>query len=103
MVIAESFACGTPILGSRIGSMEELIVEGETGRKFVAGNPEDLARQLQSMLQDSPALVQMRVRARAFFEANLTEEQNFAQLMNVYADVLASQPRALDPVMRTQP
>jgi glycosyltransferase involved in cell wall biosynthesis len=103
MVIAESFACGTPILGSRIGSMEELIVEGETGRKFVAGDPEDLAHQLQSMLQDSSALAQMRVRARAFFEANLTEEQNFAQLMNVYADVLASQPRALDPVMRTQP
>ena len=103
MVIAESFACGTPVLASRIGSMEELIVEGETGRKFGAGNPQDLAQQLLAMLNDVQALAEMRIKARAYFEAHLTEKQNFAQLMDVYTDVIASQPRALRSVMRSQP
>jgi glycosyltransferase involved in cell wall biosynthesis len=103
MVIAESFACGTPVLASRIGSMEELIEEGETGRKFTAGDSEDLARQLQSALDDPAALEHMRIQARRFFDMHLTEDQNFAQLMSVYADVLGNPARDLAPVMRTQP
>jgi glycosyltransferase involved in cell wall biosynthesis len=94
MVIAEAFACGTPVLASRIGSMEELIEEGVTGRKFIAGDPSDLARQLQTMLNDEPALDRMRVNVRRFFDAYLTEDQNFAQLMGIYSEVLAREANA---------
>ena len=31
MVLAESFACGVPILGSRLGALHELIDDGENG------------------------------------------------------------------------
>ncbi len=34
MVVAESFACGTPVLASRIGSLEELVPDGIRGRQF---------------------------------------------------------------------
>ena len=91
MVIAESFACGTPVLASRIGSMEELIDEGKTGRKFTAGDPDDLAKQLQSMLKDSETLGRMREKSREYFETHLTEERNYTQLMRIYSDVLAGQ------------
>jgi glycosyltransferase involved in cell wall biosynthesis len=31
MVVVEAYALGVPIVASRIGSLEEVIIEGETG------------------------------------------------------------------------
>jgi glycosyltransferase involved in cell wall biosynthesis len=90
LVIAESFACGTPVLVSRIGSLDELVVEGVTGRKFTAGDAQDLARTVQEMLADQEALHRMRAQARAYFDAHLTEDQNFTQLMKIYSDVITA-------------
>ena len=92
MVIAESFACGTPVLASRIGSLEELVEEGVNGRKFAAADPEGLAGAVRVMLDDKPALNRMRVNARAYFDAHLTEQANYTQLMNIYSAVIA-EPR----------
>lgn len=89
MVIAESFACGTPVLASRIGSMVELIEEDVTGKKFAARDPHDLARGVGAMLADPFRLRAMRGNARAYFEKHLTEDQNFAQLMRIYTQVVA--------------
>jgi glycosyltransferase involved in cell wall biosynthesis len=89
MVIAESFACGTPVLASRIGSLDELIEDGVTGRKFTPGNPEDLAAAVRSLLGDDASLVRMRTNARAYFDAQLTEQQNFARLTRAYTEVIA--------------
>jgi glycosyltransferase involved in cell wall biosynthesis len=88
MVVAESYACGTPILAARIGSLEELIKDGVTGSHFTAGDPESLAQGVVQMLGDARGLRTMRAHARAYFEAHLTEEQNYAQLMKVYSDVI---------------
>ncbi len=93
MVIAESFACGTPILGSRIGSIAELIEEDVTGKTFAAGDPAELAIAVRAMLADPAKLIQMRANARAYFEAHLTEEENFAQLTRIYSEVIAAAGR----------
>jgi glycosyltransferase involved in cell wall biosynthesis len=92
MVIAESFACGTPVLASRIGSLAELVEDGVTGRQFTAGNSEKLAQTVNGMIRDQPLLRQMRANARSYFEAHLTEERNFAELMRIYAGVLSGGP-----------
>jgi glycosyltransferase involved in cell wall biosynthesis len=89
MVIAESFACGTPVLASRIGSLEELVEEGVTGMQFAAGDPADLARAALAMRSDPAQLERMRRNARAYFERHLTEQQNYEQLMNIYSGVIA--------------
>jgi glycosyltransferase involved in cell wall biosynthesis len=89
MVIAESFACGTPILASRIGSMEELIEDGVTGMKFTAGDPHALAESVRLMLDNEAGLRRMRINARAYFDKHLTEQKNYLQLMNIYSDVIA--------------
>ena len=93
LVIAEAFACGTPVLASRTGSMDELVDEGVNGRKFIAGDPKDLARGVRAMLDDSAGLERMRLNARLQFDAHFTEEQNFAQLMRIYADAIAANER----------
>ena len=89
LVVAESFACGTPILASRIGSLDELVEEGVTGAKFPAGNAAALAACVRRLLADQIGLRRMRAAARAYFDTHLTEEQNFTQLMNIYSGVTA--------------
>ncbi|MGO9327472.1 MAG: glycosyltransferase family 4 protein [Steroidobacteraceae bacterium] len=89
LVVAEAFACGTPVLVSRIGSLDELVQEGTTGAKFTPGDPRDLANAVRTMLGDEARLQRMRIGARSFFDAHLTEEKNYSQLMTIYEDVLA--------------
>jgi glycosyltransferase involved in cell wall biosynthesis len=88
MVVAEALACGTPILASRIGSLEELIHEGETGATFPAGDAPALAAKVRELLANASTLAAMRVRSRASFEAELTESRNFDRLMRIYTDLV---------------
>jgi glycosyltransferase involved in cell wall biosynthesis len=95
MVIAESFACGTPVLASRIGSLEELVKEGVTGRKFAAADPQGLAAAVRIMLADKSSLRDMREHAREYFDGHLTEQANYHALVNIYTDVIAGAGRSL--------
>ena len=47
MTIAESFACGTPIICSKLGAMEEIVDDSRTGLHFTPGDFEDLARKVE--------------------------------------------------------
>jgi glycosyltransferase involved in cell wall biosynthesis len=81
------------VLASRIGSLNELVEEGVTGRKFTAGDPDSLADTAQRMLNDPQELRRMRARARAYFDASLTEEKNYEQLVKIYSDVIEEYAR----------
>ena len=47
VTIAESFACGVPVLCSRMGGMQEIVDDGRTGLHFTPGDPSDLADKVQ--------------------------------------------------------
>ncbi len=48
--VIESQMYGTPVLGSRMGGIPELITEGVSGELFEAGNADSLEQQLRKML-----------------------------------------------------
>lgn len=86
MAVLEGYACGTPVLASRIGSLDEIVEEGSTGVKFEAGNDEELARRVTELFVAPQRLRDMRVQARQTFEANYTAERNLAMLKQIYAE-----------------
>lgn len=88
LVILEALACGTPVVASRIGSLDEIIADGETGVKFTPGDPAALAEEVGKLLADRPRLGLMRQRSRALFENNYTSEINFINIMKIYRGVL---------------
>jgi glycosyltransferase involved in cell wall biosynthesis len=53
-VILESFQAGTPVVGSRIGGIPEIIEGGYNGRLFTAGDSGELKEVLESLI-NSPA------------------------------------------------
>jgi glycosyltransferase involved in cell wall biosynthesis len=87
--IVESYAKGTPVVASRLGSMTELVEEGGTGRLFCAGDAEDLARKLR----DASDLTSMRANARLKYESRYTAGQNYPALMSAYQRALAARPQ----------
>ncbi len=51
--VIESQMYGTPVIGSRMGGIPELIREGKTGLLFEAGNADDLEEKLRYLLETS--------------------------------------------------
>jgi glycosyltransferase involved in cell wall biosynthesis len=52
LVPLEALACGCPVASSRLPAVAEFLVEGENGRFFEAGHPDDLARVAGAMVDD---------------------------------------------------
>lgn len=59
-VIIEAFAYRTPVIASDLGGMAELVRDGENGLLFAPGDANDLARQLQRLLDDPRLLPTLR-------------------------------------------
>lgn len=84
MVVVEAFACGTPVVASRLGSLAEIVREGLTGRLFTPGDPEALAAAVRAMLDAPDALREMRRHAREEFEVRYSAAASFQALMEIY-------------------
>ena len=88
--IVEAFACGLPVIASRLGAMAEIVSDGETGLLFEAGDAEDLARKMTWAEENPDALREMGANARREYEAKYTPEVNYRQLMTIYSDAIAA-------------
>lgn len=55
LVGIEAMACGVPVIGSRLGSLGEYIIEGRTGFFFNPGDAEDLASKIKLYYGLGPA------------------------------------------------
>lgn len=84
MVIVEAYAYGTPIVASRIGSLDEIVEEGVTGVKFEPGNPRDLSNKVHALWADRNRQAALRQTARERFEMKFSSKKNFEALMEIY-------------------
>lgn len=90
VTIAEAFACGVPVVASRLGAMQEIIQDGVTGLHFEAGNIEDLRRKAQWAWAHPIEMEDMGRRARREFEEKYTARQNIVMLEQAYEFAMAS-------------
>lgn len=90
MAIAESFACSTPVICSRMGVMQELVENNRTGIHFGPSDSEDLARKVEWGWTHPDEMHAMGIAARAEYEAKYTAEANYPQLMEIYQRAMQS-------------
>jgi len=100
VTIAEAFACGVPVVASRLGAMEEIIADGVTGLHFEAGNVEDLRRKVEWAWEHPIEMQEMGRRARREFERKYMAEQNIRMLEEAYEFAMASRGK---PVTVAEP
>ena len=86
--LVEAFACGLPVIASRLGAMAELINDGITGLLFEPGNAKDLADKLRWADQHPAEMLNMGRQARHEYDAKYTSAINFKQLMEIYQDAI---------------
>ncbi len=89
MTIAEAFACGLPVVASRLGAMAEILEDGRTGLLFEPGNPEDLAAKVVWAWTHPEEMRRMGSAARQEFEEKYTAEKNYQMLMQIYEQARA--------------
>jgi glycosyltransferase involved in cell wall biosynthesis len=90
VTIAEAFACGTPVVGSRLGAMQEIVRDGITGLHFKAGDPNDLADKMEWAWTHPQEMAAMGMEARSVYESNYTADRNYSLLVDIYNRVLAA-------------
>ena len=89
-VLVEAFACGVPVIGSKIGAIEELIEHGHTGLLFKPGDVDELARAIKILLTDTELLVRMKERSRHEYEMKYSAKENHDRLIEIYEKAIAS-------------
>ena len=89
----EAFARGTPVVASRLGSMQAIVEHRRTGLLFTPNDPHDLARQVRSLLEEPAAYARMRLAARQEFETRYTVEASYQRLLRIYDDATRARSR----------
>ncbi|MGI9605925.1 MAG: glycosyltransferase family 4 protein [Acidimicrobiales bacterium] len=88
VVLLEAYGVGTPVVGSDLGGIPELIDEGATGLLAQAGDSSSFAQQLRSMQDKTEAdLVEMGRAGRDFVEARFGREAYLEGLLGIYAEL----------------
>lgn len=84
MVLVESYAAGTPMIVSRLGSMRSLVQHGRTGLQFKPGDPKDLVAQVDRLLSHPEEVERMRAAVRREFKLRFAAQRNYRLLMEIY-------------------
>jgi glycosyltransferase involved in cell wall biosynthesis len=91
MTIAEAFACGVPVIASRLGGMEEIVSGVYTGLLFEPGDPTDLAAKVDWAWSHPHRMAEMRENARREYEDKYIAEKNYELLVQIYQRALGGQ------------
>lgn len=93
MTLLEAFAAGTPVVASRIGSLQEAVLDRVNGRTFAPGDAGDLAAVLAELDADDDLRAALGRRARATAEAQFAPDANGKRLEAIYGAALAELDR----------
>jgi glycogen synthase len=94
LVALESFAAGTPVIGTRLPGLEDLIEPGQTGWLVPPETPSELARALQAAWQNTETSRRLGEQGRRFAH---NHDWNFVAQRHIelYQELLARQTRSL--------
>jgi len=88
VTLLEGMASALPIVGTRVGAMPEIIVEGETGRLVHPENPRLLSQALMRMLVNPESRRAMGLRGRRAVEEKFSATAVNRPLAQLYGDLL---------------
>lgn len=86
--IIESFALGKPVIGSRIGGIPELVIDGVTGFTFEPGNSLDLKLKIDKLSSDPGLIYTMGRNGREFVSKELAPEKHYSSLLEIYNEAI---------------
>ncbi len=92
--MVEAYACGVPVIASRLGAMAEIVQAGKSGLLFTPGDCADLAAKVGWAISHPDEMAEMGKFARGLFEANYSADKNYELLMMIYRRAIESRRAA---------
>jgi glycosyltransferase involved in cell wall biosynthesis len=89
----EAMACGTPVIGSRVGGIKYSVVEGVTGALVPPDDPRLLAKKIEHLISDQAFLKQLGKNAIKHVNTHFTWKKVAEQVDALYRYVAALQDR----------
>jgi glycosyltransferase involved in cell wall biosynthesis len=89
-VIPQALAVGTPVVGSNVGGIPELVRDGETGRLVPPGDAGALADAILASLREPERSRAMALAGQAMILTQYTFDAAMARTMAVYRTLLES-------------
>ncbi|MBN3555892.1 N-acetyl-alpha-D-glucosaminyl L-malate synthase BshA [Fictibacillus nanhaiensis] len=86
LVLLEAMACGVPVIGTKIGGIPEVIVDGETGFMVELGRPESVAEKAIALLKDEEKLMTFRENSVRHVKENFLSDK----IVSIYEDIYYS-------------
>ena len=84
LVLAESMACGVPVVGSRAGAIPEVVEDGKTGLLVKPRSPEAMADAIEKLARDEALHRRMSEAAIARVRANFTLKKAVDETIAIY-------------------
>jgi glycosyltransferase involved in cell wall biosynthesis len=86
LVVAESFACGTPVIASRMGGLPEIVAHGRNGLLVPIRSPHALRSAIDWMLANPDAAQRMGAAGRSDVQARFTWDAVARRCLEAYGD-----------------
>lgn len=90
-VVLESLACGTPVVGFRVGGIPDMIQQGRTGILVDAGSTGQTAAAIGQILADPSTYEQMRLNCRQQAVAEYSLEIQAKRYLELYQELTLQQ------------
>lgn len=94
LALIEAMATGLPVVGTRIGGIAEVIMDGENGLLVPPGNSEALADAMKRLAADRDSRIRMGKRGRGIYEERFSLPGMIRQIEAIYACLQGSCKRA---------
>ena len=89
LIIIEAFSTGTPVIASKLGAMESMIIHGYNGFHFAPGDQEDFSTQLTKWTKCSyEQKKSLRRNSLKSYREHYSPKSNVRQLEAIYNSVL---------------
>jgi glycosyltransferase involved in cell wall biosynthesis len=85
--VVEAYACGVPVVASRLGALAEIVEDGRTGRLFTPRDVEELAARVRGAWGNPQWVGAAGKEARREYEARYTAQRNYEMLWDIYRSV----------------
>lgn len=87
-VVLESYGHKKPVIGSDIGGISIMIIDGVTGFLFEPSNVDELASKIETLYDNEELTLQMGNAARNHLDRYYSADLHYQKLMKVYQNVL---------------
>lgn len=97
LVYLEASACGKPVIGSRISGCKDAVIDGASGILVQPGDPDQLSRTIEFLVQNPDVAEQLGVGGLAFVQASGGWLRLGRQTIEKYREILYPDTETVEP------